>query len=62
MKYEVVLKNDVGDINEIVVRTNFGYKSALIAALDSHYDDESEVYEVIIKRVEDKVRVEKEKK
>ena len=52
MKYEVVLKNDVGDINEIIVRTNFGYKSALIAALDSHYDDESEVCEIIIKRVE----------
>ena len=52
MKYEIMLKNDCGDINEIVVLTGFGYKSALIAALDSHYDDESEVCEIIIKRVE----------
>ena len=52
MKYEIMSKNDCGDINEIVVLTDFGYKSALIAALDSHYDDESEVCEIIIKRVE----------
>ena len=51
-KYEIILKNDFGDTNEIVVLTNFGYKSALISALDSHYDDESEVCEIIIKRVE----------
>ena len=51
MKYEIILKNDVGDVNEIIVLTDFGYESALTAALDSHYDDESEVYEIIIKRV-----------
>jgi hypothetical protein len=58
MKYEVTLKNDFDDIHEIVVRTNLGYKSALIAALDSHYDDESEVCEIIIKRVEGDERFE----
>ena len=52
MKYEVILKNDFGDPNEIVVHTAFGYESALTAALDSHYDDESEVYEITIKRKE----------
>ena len=58
MKYEVILKNDFGDPNEIVVHTAFGYKSALTAALDSHYDDESEVCEIIIKRVEESGRFE----
>lgn len=52
MKYEVTVKNDFGVIHEIVVRTNRGYESALVAALDRHYEDESEVCEVIIKRVE----------
>lgn len=51
MKYEVVLKNEFGDANEIVVHTALGYESALTAALDSHYDYESEVCEIIIKRV-----------
>lgn len=51
MKYEVVLKHDFGDADEIVVHTAFGYKSALTAALDRH-NDESGVCEIIIKRVE----------
>ena len=51
MKYKVILKNDVGDANEIVMNTAFGYKTALTTALDSHYDDESEVCEIIIKRI-----------
>ena len=57
MKYEVILKNDFGDANEIVVHTAFGYKSALTAALNN-YDDESEVYEITIKRVEGSGRFE----
>lgn len=52
MKYEVTIKNDFDVIHEIIVRTNLGYESALGAALNRHYEDESEVYEVIIKRVE----------
>lgn len=53
MKYEVTLKNDFGEPNEIVVNTPCGYESALTAALDSHYDDESEIYEIIIRKMED---------
>lgn len=53
MKYEVTLKNDFGEPNEICVHTTKGFKNALAAALDSHYDDESEVYEIIIRKVED---------
>ena len=53
MKYEVTLKNDFGDPNELIVNTSYGYVSALVNALDSHYDDESEVYEIIIRKVED---------
>lgn len=53
MKYEITLKNDFGEPNEIIVNTSRGYESALAAALDSHYDNESEVYEIIIRKVED---------
>lgn len=51
MKYEITLKNDFGEPNEIIVNTSHGYESALTAALDSHYDNESEVYEIIIRKV-----------
>ena len=50
MKYEVTLKNDFGEPNEIIVNTTKGFQNALAAALDSHYDDESEVYEIIIRK------------
>ena len=53
MKYEITLKNDFGEPNEIIVNTSHGYESALTAALDSHYDNESEVCEIVIRKVED---------
>lgn len=51
-KYEITLKNDFGDPNEIIVNTPNGYLDALAAALDDHYDAEDEVYEITIKRIE----------
>lgn len=53
VKYEVTLKNDFGDPNEIVINTLNGYLGALTAALDGHYDVEDEVYEIIIKRIKE---------
>lgn len=52
MKYEVTIKNDFGEPNEMFVNTPYGYESALTNALDSHYDDESEIIEIIIRKVE----------
>ena len=51
MKYEVTLKNDFGEPDEIVVNTPYGYESALANALDSYYDDESEISEITIRKV-----------
>lgn len=51
-KYEITLKNSFGDPNEIVVNTAQGFDRALTLALGSHYDDENEICEIIIKRIE----------
>jgi hypothetical protein len=53
MKYEVTLKTDFGEPSEICVHTTKGFKNALAAALDSQFGDESGVYEIIIRKVED---------
>ena len=52
-KYEITLKNDVDDANTDIINTSNGYLAAIEYALDSHYDEEERVFEIICKRIED---------
>ena len=53
MKYEVSLYNDFGEPNIIVVNTAKGsYLEAIRAEIDSHYDNEEDIFEIRVKRID----------